>query len=207
MPRLEGEPSKPHIKATWKIFLEHGCKRILDAGCGLGWFGKYKPEGIEVIGIDLDEVKLRTAKNYEIVISGDVCRLPFKSSSFDGVLASHILEHVPNDLEAIKEFRRVLRGGGVLIAEAPTPYHGAEADPTHVRSYTIESFRKLAERANFKVLQCRLLGKGIPGFGKMGLHSISYHVGNFLANRLHLLRGFVYMVCVKAGANSKPIIQ
>jgi|GEM_PF-4427551 len=112
--KLGGEPSKPHIKRLWDIFLTYGCRRILDAGCGFGWFGRYKPEGVEVIGVDINEDKLKIAQTYEKVVKGNVCFLPFRDSSFDGILASHILEHVQNDHRAMKEFYRVLRVGGFL---------------------------------------------------------------------------------------------
>ncbi|MEM2618595.1 MAG: class I SAM-dependent methyltransferase [Candidatus Hadarchaeales archaeon] len=168
---MGGEPSKPHVKTIWQLFLKHGCRRILDVGCGYGWLGKHKPEGLEVIGIDIEKRKLELAEKHEAVVIGDVCHLPFKDSSFDGVLASHVLEHIPDDLRAMKEIFRVLRGEGILIAEAPTPWWGAKADPTHLRSYVVESFSEL--------------------------DSLSYRIGIFLANRLHLLKGYVFMVCLK----------
>jgi ubiquinone/menaquinone biosynthesis C-methylase UbiE len=75
------------------------------------WFGKHRPPHVEVVGVDSDEAKLRIAVKYERVVKADVCCLPFKNSCFDGVLASHILEHVPNDLKAMREINRVLRRG------------------------------------------------------------------------------------------------
>jgi ubiquinone/menaquinone biosynthesis C-methylase UbiE len=152
---------------------------------------------VKVIGLDLDEAKLRIAAKYEHVVKADACCLPFKNSCFDGVLASHILEHVSNDLEAMREIYRVLRGGGILVAESPTPWHGAQADSTHLRSYDLKSFRDLAKKAGFKVLSICVLGRGIPGFGKLKLYSASYRIGNFLSQRLHILRGFVFMICQK----------
>lgn len=44
----------------------------------------------------------------------DVTRLPFDDRSFDVVLCLHVLEHVPDDLSALREFARVLRGWGIL---------------------------------------------------------------------------------------------
>jgi ubiquinone/menaquinone biosynthesis C-methylase UbiE len=119
--KLGGEPSKPHINRLWDIFLTYGCRRILDAGCGFGWFGRYKPEGVEVIGVDINEEKLKIAQTYEKVIKGNICFLPFRDSSFDGVLASHILEHVQDDHRAMKEFYRVLRGGGSSCRGSTNP--------------------------------------------------------------------------------------
>jgi ubiquinone/menaquinone biosynthesis C-methylase UbiE len=109
---LPGEPLVPHVRRIWSIFLNHHARVLLDVGCGYGWFGKHRPPHVEVVGVDLDEAKLRIAAKYERVVKADVCCLPFKNSCFDGALASHILEHVSNDLKAMSEINRVLRRGG-----------------------------------------------------------------------------------------------
>ena len=52
-------------------------------------------------------------------IKADICNLPFENNSFDLVLCNHVLEHVLNDKLAIRELFRVLKKGGVLIAQVP----------------------------------------------------------------------------------------
>ena len=49
----------------------------------------------------------------------DIQNLPFADSSYDFVFASHVLEHVPDDLKAIKEIRRILKNNGVAILPVP----------------------------------------------------------------------------------------
>jgi len=49
----------------------------------------------------------------------DLQDLPFKEASFDFVFASNVLEHVPDDLKAIREIRRILRPGGLAILPVP----------------------------------------------------------------------------------------
>lgn len=182
----------------WQIFRKHGCRKILDAGCGMGWFGKNKPnKSVEVWGIDTNKDEIKIAKKYEHARVGNIRHLPYRNGFFDGVLASHIIEHIPENIDVVKEFYRVLRKGGLLVAESPSPWHGAWDDPTHVRPYTVKSFSKLAEDAGFKVIECCYLGRGIPGFGKLGLWSASHRIGKFFANRLHVRRGHVFMVCKK----------
>ena len=191
------EPSINNIERIWKIFLARNCKKILDAGCGIGWFGEYKPnDDVVVYGIDNDKEAIRIAKKYEIATLGDVRRLPYPDQFFDGVLAFHIIEHVAEDLEVMMEFYRVLKKGGILVASSPTPWCDVYKDPTHVRSYTTDSFSNLARSAGFDVVECFYLGRGIPGFGKLKLHSLSYRIGNFLANRLHVFRGHVFTICI-----------
>lgn len=52
-------------------------------------------------------------------IKADICNLPFKDDSFDVILCNHVLEHIPNDIQAIKELYRVLKPGGWGIFQIP----------------------------------------------------------------------------------------
>lgn len=49
----------------------------------------------------------------------DIHRMPFQDNSFDVVLCNHVLEHVDDDLQAMREIRRVLRPGGWAILQVP----------------------------------------------------------------------------------------
>lgn len=72
--------------------------------------------------------------------------LPFKSNTFDLVLASHILEHVGNYYQIVKEIHRVLVPGGILAVRVPEfPCRAAVADPSHIRFFVPESFIHLTD--------------------------------------------------------------
>lgn len=49
----------------------------------------------------------------------DLTDLPFKDAEFDFIFASHVLEHIKDDLSAISEIRRVLKPGGIAILPVP----------------------------------------------------------------------------------------
>jgi len=49
----------------------------------------------------------------------DLEQIPFCNASFDAIIASHVLEHVPDDRGAMSEMLRVLRPGGTLVAMVP----------------------------------------------------------------------------------------
>jgi SAM-dependent methyltransferase len=49
----------------------------------------------------------------------DMCAMEVDDSTFDVVYASHVLEHIPNDMIALKEIRRVLKPGGIAILPVP----------------------------------------------------------------------------------------
>lgn len=52
-------------------------------------------------------------------VKADICDLPFKSQSFDVVLCNHVLEHIPDDIQALKEIFRILKKGGWAVLQIP----------------------------------------------------------------------------------------
>ncbi|MCG2460481.1 methyltransferase domain-containing protein [Flavobacteriaceae bacterium F89] len=52
-------------------------------------------------------------------VKADICNLPFADGSFDIILCNHVLEHIPDDISAMKELYRVLRPGGWGIFQIP----------------------------------------------------------------------------------------
>jgi len=52
-------------------------------------------------------------------VKADICNLPFEDNSFDVILCNHVLEHIPNDTQAMKELYRVLKVGGMGIFQIP----------------------------------------------------------------------------------------
>lgn len=84
--------------------------------------------------------------NYDIEAYGDVCGnceqgLPFRDGAFDGVLASHILEHIHDLRKLKKELHRILKPDGDLTVIVPY-YLSPDAwgDDTHCRGFSEQSF-------------------------------------------------------------------
>ena len=63
-------------------------------------------------------------------VDGDICQLPFKTDSVDGIICKEVLEHVYNPFLAVHEMVRVLKRGGRLFCTLPFiyPYHGSGSD-------------------------------------------------------------------------------
>jgi SAM-dependent methyltransferase len=101
------------VKSLWPL---EG-KRVLDLGCGKGRFAKVLSEhGAQLVGLDLSAAMLSAAANLDRV-RATARRLPFRSLSFDRVLAVEVFEHLaPESLDQVcAEVRRVLRPGGKFV--------------------------------------------------------------------------------------------
>ncbi|MGD0765250.1 MAG: class I SAM-dependent methyltransferase [Dehalococcoidia bacterium] len=97
--------------------------RVLDAGCGSGRVFRYGLDSPAwVVGVDLTE-ELRDNPNIDRQVRGDLGALPFRDASFDAVLASHVMEHLPRPEKAVAEMARVLKPGGVMLLLTPNRFH------------------------------------------------------------------------------------
>jgi ubiquinone/menaquinone biosynthesis C-methylase UbiE len=113
--------------------------RILDAGAGECQFKKFCSH-LNYISQDFaqytggGQIGLQTGTwdNTQLDIISDITAIPVENASFDAVMCTEVLEHVPDPVAAIKELNRVLRPGGFLLITAPfaslthfAPYHFA----------------------------------------------------------------------------------
>lgn len=95
--------------------------KILDVGCGTGLNTKDFEHFGEVYGLDASEAALRfcSLRGSTRLLRGSADKLPIKDESFDLLCALDLLEHVEDDIGAIKEFHRILKPGGYLILTVP----------------------------------------------------------------------------------------
>ncbi|MCP9493207.1 MAG: class I SAM-dependent methyltransferase [Pyrinomonadaceae bacterium MAG19_C2-C3] len=129
-------------------------KKILDAGCSGGGYTDFvASRGYSVTGVDKFAEFLSIARNRNSssnYVQGDITDLPFESKSFDCTYCFDVLEHV-DDEAAIQELARVTTKRLITVVPLKDETFGAlygltfiqYTDPTHLRYYTEDSFRKL----------------------------------------------------------------
>ena len=149
---------------------------LLDLGCGTGRHCfEAARRGARVVGVDLSQKDLGEARDWlaamavsgeaagdALTVRGDALRLPFPDHSFDRVIISEVLEHVPADREAMAEIYRVLRPGGRLAVSVPRwwpekvcwmlseEYHSNPGG--HVRIYRASELRERLLETGFRLL-------------------------------------------------------
>ena len=112
---------------------------ILDAGAGESQFKKFC-DHLKYIAQDFGQysgegnVGLQTGTwdNTKLDIVSDILSIPLPDHSVDAIMCTEVLEHIPDPLGAIKEFKRLIKPGGYLLITAPfasithfAPYHFA----------------------------------------------------------------------------------
>jgi len=132
-------------------------------------FGLYlwlkRQANVDYTGSDLDKTRYRHIDNMH---DADLTAMPFEDNRFDFVVCLHVLEHVPDDLAAMRELKRILKPGGAALLLVPEAIDGGEPDENpahttaearhehfgqwdHVRLYTPSLFTERLETAGFDV--------------------------------------------------------
>jgi SAM-dependent methyltransferase len=142
--------------------------RALDMGCGAGRHAfELLRRGADVTALDMDAGELKDVAGMLAAmdeageappgaqgraVRGTAYALPFRDGAFDRVVASEVLEHLPQDRDAMRELARVLAPGGLLAVTVPrwgpelvcwalsSAYH--EAEGGHVRIYRGSELRR-----------------------------------------------------------------
>ncbi|WP_283134077.1 class I SAM-dependent methyltransferase [Rhizohabitans arisaemae] len=141
--------------------------RVLDLGCGGGRHAfEVLKRGADVVAFDQDPEELDKVagmfaamdKAGEVpegataeTVAGDALSMPFEDGGFDCVIAAEVLEHIPDDMAAMREIVRVLKPGGHVAVTVPSflpervcwalseAYHTAPGG--HIRIYTLAELK------------------------------------------------------------------
>src|SRR5947209_6916073 len=103
--------------------------RVLDTGAGTGIAARVASQaasGVVAVALDPAIEMLRVGRRHglAIAVGGQAQALPFADGTFDGVMASFVISHVPSYEAALAEMVRVLRRGGTVGVTAWGPAEG-----------------------------------------------------------------------------------
>ncbi len=177
---------------------------VLDLGCGRGeLLLMLREAGVAARGIEADPALVEGARRRGLeVVEGDLHEVLRRQDdgSCGAVTAIHVFEHLPlaNLAAVLSEVRRVLRPGGLLIAECPNPHSlrvGAALfwlDPTHHRPLLPETLELLLESAGFVLGRRELLhpfpAEQLLADDEGGTGAVTDHDLTTLAERVDRLR-------------------
>lgn len=156
-----------------KLQLKDG-DTFLDVGCGEGrhTIGAYMAANVHATGVDLSEINIAAAKastkkfldednsNKSICfIPADALVLPFDDDSFDKVICSEVLEHIPDYQGVLKELKRVMKPTGILAVSVPRAWPEEicwrlskaynEVEGGHIRIFNALQLRRDIERLGY----------------------------------------------------------
>ncbi len=144
---------------------------VLDAGCAEGFVTRFLlekqalPSDGLLIGVDLDREAIQRGADISPQVKkllADITTLPFAAASFDLVIATEVLEHLPNPAQGLREIRRVSRRY-CLLSVPHEPWFRAMNflrgkhlrrwgnDPEHLQNWGLNAFRR------FVASECRVL--------------------------------------------------
>ncbi len=147
--------------------------KLLDVGCGGGRFlNRMKKRGWQVEGTDFDEqaTKKVTARYSIQTHVGDLPQCALPANSFDVITMSQTIEHLYDPQSTLRECLRVLKPGGLLVMTTPNvnslgasefgPYWRGWEAPRHLHLFSVESLKKLSERAGFVIDEAHTYSAG-----------------------------------------------
>jgi SAM-dependent methyltransferase len=159
--------SRAHALAELRRWLGQSRPSIIEIGCSGGHFLRdlavTMPDA-EIIGADytlgtLDQLGQRLSG--VPLLQFDLIQCPLPSASFDAVVLLNVLEHIERDELALAQLSRILRPGGILIAEVPAGpnlYDSYDAHLMHFRRYKMQPLIGLMERSGLAVVERNHLG-------------------------------------------------
>jgi 2-polyprenyl-3-methyl-5-hydroxy-6-metoxy-1,4-benzoquinol methylase len=164
-------PNKDVTSLYYKWISSRVKKRcsVIDVGCGTGYLlSTLSQENVKLFGMDLNKRAIEMAK--ERVPSGSFLRasatnLPFKNETFDCIICTEVLEHIPKKLAQglVLECSRLLKTGGKCLFVVPNGSGaGGKINAEHIALYTFKEFVNLFKEAGFEITCAEKRGLYIP---------------------------------------------
>ena len=157
---------KSRLRKALKMLLKSKIERLLDIGCGDGFFLHRFPSEIEKFGVDITNHR---NPGFNYVISDVNFGLPFKSNSFDAIFAGEIIEHIISPEFFLSECWNALSPTGCLVLTTPNLCSlknlillllgnqlfgveaGSERSSGHIRAFSPNALADLIRKSGFRL--------------------------------------------------------
>ena len=172
----------------------HG--KLLDFGCGAKPYQELFSNVESYIGVDIEDEGQHDHKNEQIDFYYDGKTLPFDNETFDSILTSEVLEHVPDVDSILKELTRVLKPNGKILVTVPFAWQEHEL-PYDFRRFTTTGLKKCLTDKNFDILIEEKTGHYIEVVIQLWmtyLRSLIYVKNKYINLILNVI--FIFPVCI-----------
>lgn len=141
---------------------------LIDVGCGRQPYRSYFAHTRRIVACDFD------ANRGEVDFACPADQIPVEAGSFDSVLCTEVLEHVPDPKAVWREFHRILRPGGQVLLCTPSYWPPHEL-PYDFYRYPEHGLRYLAKTAGFEVQEVWPRGGRWALLGQVGMHVLHHY--------------------------------
>lgn len=174
---------------------------ILDLGCGDGnnsvWIKSYAEK---IYASDYNITRLVRARKHvpsATIFLANILKYPTKANSFSCIYFNHVLEHISEDVAALREVSRILRPNGLLILGIPNEgasfwqdayrkVPGSLQASDHCQFYTAEEIEQKVTAVGLECLSIRHIGWGPPSWRweeRVNRYKLGHMLTNFIGRR------------------------
>ncbi|MBN1126156.1 MAG: class I SAM-dependent methyltransferase [Sedimentisphaerales bacterium] len=163
-----------------------GCNSVLEVGCGIGQNISGHPEatGIDISRFAVDEC-IKRGIDARLAAVEEVERF---EQTYDGIICSHVLEHLENPYNVLRIFHDLLNSDGKLVISIPLVVTKSRKRDQHLYCWNVMEIRNLLERAGFKVVKHELWTPRMKMYTCYLPHRIGYHISWVIGRILHYMR-------------------
>jgi 2-polyprenyl-3-methyl-5-hydroxy-6-metoxy-1,4-benzoquinol methylase len=159
--------ARRYYAALARRYAPPGSGKLLELGCGLGHLLGLLQDDFECVGVDLaaysiEQTQRNAPQATAVMMSADDLSC-FANGEFAVVIALHLVEHLPDPANTIRQVNRILREGGLWLFATPNPGYRLRRfkdpttdaigkDPTHINVHPPTQWRAWCEASGFKLL-------------------------------------------------------